>query len=81
MGEMVIVAYRPKPGRVHYLIALTREHVTFLRELGLATDRPALVTRGEGGVVVEVVEWAPGAVEKAHEAPEVQILWERYAAV
>jgi hypothetical protein len=30
---------------------------------------------------VEVFEWAPGGVERAHSNPVVLKLWERYAAV
>jgi len=81
MGDMVIVAYRPKPGQDAALLALIRDHVPFLRRLGLATDRPPLAMRGQDGVIVEVFEWAPGAVASAHENPEVLALWGQYAAV
>jgi len=81
MGDMVIVAYRPKPGQDAALLDLMRDHVPFLRRLGLATDRPALAMRGSGGVIVEVFEWAEGAVAKAHEHPDIQAMWGRYAAV
>ena len=37
MGDMVIVAYQPKPGRENDLLALIRNHVTELGKLGLAT--------------------------------------------
>ena len=56
MGDMVIVAYRPKPGQEDALLALTREHVPMLRRLGLATDRPCLVMRSGSGVIIEVFE-------------------------
>lgn len=81
MGDMVVVAYRPKPGREADLLALVREHVPDLRAWGLATDRPTLAMVGEGGVVVEVFEWAEGAVARAHADPEVQAMWARYAQV
>jgi len=80
MGEMVIVAYRPKPGREADLLALTKEHVPVLRGLGLASDRPTLAMRGKGGVIVEVFEWKDGAVAAAHKHPEVLAMWDRYAA-
>lgn len=41
MGDMGIVAYRPKSGKEDELLALTRDHVSELRGLALATDRPA----------------------------------------
>jgi hypothetical protein len=81
MGDVVIVAYRPKPGQEDALLDLVRDHVPFLRRLGLATDRPAVAMRGSGGVIVEVFEWAEGAVAKAHEHPDIQAMWGSYAAV
>ncbi|MEJ2603493.1 MAG: hypothetical protein P8172_09385 [Gammaproteobacteria bacterium] len=81
MGEMVIVAYRPKAGRESELLDLVRDHVPFLRRLGLATDRPASAMRSNNGVIVEVFEWEDGAITSAHENPEVQALWKRFAAV
>ena len=77
---IVIVAYKPKPGKDADLLQLTREHVPLLRGEGLATDRPVTACRAKDGTVVEVFEWAPGAVERAHSNPVVLKLWERYAA-
>ena len=81
MGDMVIVSYRPKPGREADLLALTREHVPILRALGLATDRPTLAMRSKSGAIVEVFEWRDGAIASAHQNPEVQAMWARYAEV
>ena len=81
MGDVVIVAYRPKPGCDAALIELARDHVPHLRRLGLATDRPPFLLQGEDGVIVEVFEWKPGAIATAHEHPDIQKMWERYAAV
>ncbi len=80
MGDMVIVAYRPKPGQDAALLALVRDHVPFLRRLGLATDRPALAMRAGDGTIVEVFEWCDGAIATAHQNPAVQALWGDYAA-
>ena len=81
MGEVVIVAYRPRPGRDAALEALTREHIPYLRELGLVTERAPIAMRNAQGVVVEVFEWRDGAVEAAHADPKVHALWARYAEV
>jgi len=81
MGDMVIVAYRPKPGRDNDLLALTRDHVPELRRLGLATDRTTLAMRSKEGVIVEVFEWQHGAIATAHTNPDVLAMWECYAAV
>ena len=76
---VVIVAYKPKPGKQEDLLQLTQEHVPLLRREGLATERPVVAAQAEDGTVVEVFEWAPGAVEQAHTNPNVRKLWERYA--
>jgi len=81
LSEMVIVAYRPKAGRDNELLALVRDHVPFLHCLGLTTDRPALAMKGRDGVIIEVFEWNVGAIATAHENPDVQSLWARFAAV
>ena len=81
VADMVIVAYRPKPGFEDDLLALTREHVPALRRLGLATGRATLAMRSKEGVIVEVFEWQEGAIDSAHINPGVLAIWERYAAV
>lgn len=78
---MVIVAYRPRPGRDDDLLSLTRDHVPELRRLGLATDRATLAMRSREGIIVEVFEWRDGAIDVAHANPDVLAMWERYAAV
>ena len=77
---IVIVAYKPKPGKEAELLQLTREHVPLLRGEGLATDRPVIACVAKDGTIVEVFEWAAGGVERAHTNPVVHKLWERYAA-
>ncbi len=81
MSDMVIVAYRPKPGKEDELLALTRDHVPELRRLGLATDRTPLAMRSKDGIIVEVFEWQDGAINAAHTHPDVLAMWERYGAV
>jgi hypothetical protein len=77
---IVIVAYKPKPGKEADLLQLTREHVPLLRSEGLATDHPVTACQAKDGTIVEVFEWADGGVERAHTNPVVMKLWERYAA-
>jgi hypothetical protein len=77
---IVIVAYKPKPGKEADLLQLTREHVPLLRAEGLATGHPVTSCQAKDGTVVEVFEWAAGGVERAHNNPAVMKLWERYAA-
>jgi len=78
-ATVVVVAYRPKPGKEADLLQLTREHVPLLRAQGLATERPVVAAKAADGTVVEVFEWAPGGVVKAHANPVVLELWKRYA--
>jgi hypothetical protein len=78
-AAIVIVAYKPKPGKEADLIQLTREHVPLLRSEGLVTDRPVTACQAQDGTVVEVFEWAVGGMERAHSNPAVHKLWERYA--
>ena len=77
---IVIVAYKPKPGKEADLLQLTREHVPLLRAEGLATGHPVTACQARDGTIVEVFEWADGGVERAHTNPVVMKLWERYAA-
>jgi hypothetical protein len=81
MTNIVIVAYRAKPGCIEALLDLTRDHVPLLRRLGLATDRPPIVMQNRDGVIVEVFEWADGGIDRAHQHPDVHALWQRYAEV
>lgn len=80
-ARLSIVAYKPKPGKDSELMALTREHVPYLRSLGFATNRPHVIATASDGTVIEVFEWVEGALEKAHQHAGVQQLWTRYAAV
>jgi len=82
MGRMVIVAYRPKPGRDDDLRRLCEEHLPVLRAEGLVTDRPGLLMKAGDGTLVEVFEWASAeAIENAHHNDAVQRLWARVAEV
>jgi hypothetical protein len=82
MGRLVIVAYRPLPGRSEELLALMREHVPILRDEGLATDRPPYLMRAKDGTLVEVFEWQSSeAITFAHRNPTVRAMWQRYQKV
>ena len=77
---MVIVAYRPRPGKETLLLELTRQHLRVLRAQGLATERPSYAMRSADGTIVEVFEWkSQGAIDSAHTNPVVSRMWQRYA--
>lgn len=82
MGRIVIVAYKPRPGRSAELRCLCAEHVPALRSEGLVTSRPAVLAEAADGTIVEVFEWASAdAIGRAHSNPAVQRLWARFAEV
>ena len=81
MSDVVIVAYRPKAGKQEALLQLIREHVPMLRAYGLATEMPSTLAMAADGTVVEVFEWATGAMEQAHTHPAVGAMWASYAEV
>ena len=79
--RLVIVAYRPKPGKTEILLAEVRDHHPLLRSEGLATDREPVVMRAADGSIVEVFEWASqAAIEEAHASPRIQAMWARFFA-
>jgi quinol monooxygenase YgiN len=80
MGILVIVAYRPRPGKEARLLELVKDHVPILREQGLVTDRRPYAMRADDGTIIEVFEWnSQEAIDAAHTNPEVLKMWERYA--
>ena len=81
MNDLVIVAYKPKPGCGEKLLELLKDHTPFLRRLGLATDRPNHLMHARDGTIIEVFEWKEGAVAKAHEHPAVLEMWKEYEKV
>lgn len=79
--RIVIIAYRPKPGKADILLSELRDHVHLLRSEGLATDRHPVLLRAKDGAIIEIFEWAsPAAIEEAHNNPRVQAMWARFAA-
>ena len=82
MGRIVIVCYRPKPGKVQELRQLMKSHVSRLRTEKLVTQRAPIMMEAADGTVIEVFEWASKeAMQEAHENPAVQEMWAEYAAV
>ncbi len=80
MGRLVIVAYRPKPGKDKELHELTKTHHPILLQLGLATDRIPVIMLAKDGTVIEVFEWVSAeTIQQAHKHPEVLKMWAAYA--
>ncbi len=82
MGRIVIVGYKPKPGKAEALKALMKTHLPRLRQEGLATDRESILMGAADGTIVEVFEWVSAeAIQNAHKNPVVLQMWGEYAEV
>ena len=78
-GIVVIVAYRPKPGREAELLELVRSRVPTLRKEALVTDRVPVLMRAKDGTIIEVSEWkSHEAIEEAHKNPRVLAMWDKF---
>jgi quinol monooxygenase YgiN len=81
-GIVVVVAYRPKPGKETELVDLVRSRVPTLREEKLVTDRPPTIMRARDGTIIEVSEWkSREAIDAAHKNPNVLAMWNKFFAV
>ncbi len=82
MGRIVIVAYKPKPGKAEALKALMKTHVPRLKQEGLVTDREPVIMGAADGTILEVFEWLSAeAIHQAHSNKAVQQMWAEYAEV
>jgi len=81
-GVVVIVAYRPKPGKENELVDLVRGRVPTLRKEGLVSDRVPTIMRSRDGTIVEVSEWkSREAIDAAHKNPNVLAMWNQFFAL
>jgi len=78
-GIIVIVAYRPKPGKETELLELVRNRAPTLRKEGLVTDRKPTIMRARDGTIIEVSEWkSREAIDAAHKNPNVLAMWDKF---
>jgi quinol monooxygenase YgiN len=81
-GVIVIVAYRPKPGKEKELLELVRSRVPTLCNESLVTDREATIMRARDGTIIEVSEWkSHEAIDAAHKNPNVLAMWNKFFAI
>jgi quinol monooxygenase YgiN len=81
-GVVVIVAYRPKPGKESETLDLVRSRVPTLHREGLVTERTPIIMRARDGTIIEVSEWkSQEAIDAAHKNPNVLAMWNRFFAV
>src|SRR5437764_10341180 len=80
-GVIVIVAYRPRPGKENQTLELVRGRVPSLRKEGLISDRVPTIMRARDGTIIEVSEWkSREAIDAAHKNPDVLAMWEKFFA-
>ena len=78
-GVIVIVAYRPKPGKEKELLGLVRSRVPTLRKEGLVTDRAPTIMRSRDGTIIELSEWkSHEAIDAAHKNPNLLAMWNKF---
>ena len=81
-GVIVVVAYRPKPGKEQELLELVRARVPTLRREGLVSERVPTIMRSRDATIVEVSEWkSREAIDAAHKNPNVLAMWDKFFAV
>ncbi len=82
-GVIVIVAYKPKPGKTSdEVLAIVRRRMPLLRGEGLVTERVPAIMRCRNGTIIEVSEWkSQAAIDEAHKNPNVLALWNDMFAV
>jgi len=81
-GIIVIVAYRPKPGKEKELLKLVRNRVATLQKEGLGTHREQSIMCARDGTIIEVSEWkSQEAIDAAHKNPNVLAMWNKFFAV
>jgi quinol monooxygenase YgiN len=79
---IVVVAYRPKPGKGQEVLQLVRSRVPTLLKEGLVTDRAPAIMSSRDGTIIEVSEWkSQEAIDAAHKNPNVLAMWEKFFAV
>ena len=77
--QLVIVAYKPKPGKEEALHLLMREHYSILKQQDLVTDRTPVMMQAKDGTVIEVFGWkSKAAIESAHTNAAVLKMWAEY---
>src|SRR5207244_11337719 len=80
-GIVVIVAYRPKPGKENELVDLVQSRVPTLRKENLVTDRAPTIMRSRDGTIIDVPECkSHEAIEAAHKNPNVLAMWNKFCA-
>ncbi|MEP7267298.1 MAG: hypothetical protein ABI844_06685 [Saprospiraceae bacterium] len=81
-SRIVIVAYKPLPGKENELKALVRSHHLGLKAEDLVTDRTPIIAGTSNGSIIEIFEWKSiEAIHAAHSNSAVLAMWDEFAQV
>ena len=81
-GVVVIVAYRPKPGKESETLDLVRNRVPTLRKEALVTERTPSMMRARDAQLSKSRNGNRGKRSmRAHKNPNVLAMWNRFFAV
>ena len=82
MERIVIVGYKPLPGKETELKNLIKNHWDTLDKEGLVSDRKPIICQSNDGTIIEVFGWkSKEAIEQSHTNETVQKMWKKYAEV
>ena len=82
MERIVIIGYKPLPGKELELKDLMKTHWQILKEEDLVSDRKSIIMHSEDGTIIEVFGWkSKEAIESAHTNPAVLKMWKEYEKV
>src|SRR5690606_24435227 len=81
-SRIVMVAYKPKAGKIESLKSLLLEHHSTLKTQNLVTDRLPIIMQAADYSFIEVFEWkTEEAIQQAHTNKVVQEMWAKYDEV
>lgn len=79
-NRLVIVAYKPLPGKETELEKLVLKHHARLIAEGLVTSNRPFIGKAKDGTLLEIFEWlSPEAIQTAHSNPSVLAMWNEFA--
>ena len=82
MERVVIVAYKPFPGKESELEKLMVTHWNILNNEGLVTNRKPIICKANDGTTIEIFGWkSKEAIKLSHTNEAVQKMWEEYSRV
>jgi hypothetical protein len=82
MERIVIVGYKPIPGKESELESLMKSHWDILNKEGLVSSRKSIICKAKNGTIIEIFGWkSKEAIESAHSNATVQRMWAEYSKV